>query len=53
MAQEEETEPEVEKIRMNSRELAMAARKAVAKGGSSHAAMAKFVELVESWRIEL
>ena len=50
MAMGEDTEQEVAEIRANSRKFKMAARKAVARGGSSHAALAKFVALVESWR---
>lgn len=44
MAKEDE---ETDAIRANSRKLEMAAKKAVAKGGSSHAALAKFVEFIE------
>jgi hypothetical protein len=50
MATGEETEQEVAEIRTNSKKFEMAARKAVAEGGSSHVALAKFVALVESWR---
>ena len=42
---------EVDEIRTNSRNLEMAAQKAVARGGSSHAALAKFVDLAQSWSL--
>jgi hypothetical protein len=52
MAQEG-TDLEVDEIRANSRKFAMAARKAVATGGSSQIALAKFVALAESWRTDV
>lgn len=51
MVAKEGLDPEVDAIRAKSRKLEGAARKAVAKGGSSHAAMAKFVELLERRRM--
>ena len=43
---------EVDQMRANSRNLQMAAKKAVVEGASSQVALAKFVELVESWKIK-
>lgn len=46
MMADSEMDPDVAEIRTNCRYLQMAARKAVAKGGSSQTALAKFVELI-------
>lgn len=41
-----------EEVNANSRMFKMAARRAVARGGSSHVALMKFVALIKSWRIK-
>lgn len=47
LGKEEAGDLEVDAIRTNSRKLELAARKAIARGGSSQVALAKFVEFIQ------